>query len=83
MKVIEPSASIKMAELAASLKNEGKTVLNLSIGEPNFTPANHICKAAKDSMDRGETGYASSQGIPALRGAIAGKRQTIPTWFNL
>ncbi|RZN36993.1 MAG: pyridoxal phosphate-dependent aminotransferase [Methanophagales archaeon ANME-1-THS] len=70
---IEESATIKMGHLAKQLEDEGKEVLNFSLGEPDFKTPSHICDAAKKALDLGYTHYTSSAGITELREAIATK----------
>ncbi len=62
-----------MGQIAEQLRAEGKSVLNFTLGEPDFTTPEHICAAAKDAMNRGYTHYTSSAGIPELREEIARK----------
>ena len=73
---VEESATIKIANLANQLKQDGVDVISFSLGEPDFDTPRHICDAAADAMYRGETHYAPSAGIPELRGAIADKLRT-------
>jgi aspartate aminotransferase len=70
---IEESATIKMGHIAKKLQEEGKEVLNFSLGEPDFKTPEHICAAAKKALDLGYTHYTSSAGIEELRGEIAKK----------
>jgi len=70
---VEPSATLRISDLAGELESEGADVVDLSVGEPDFTTPEHIRKEAKASLDRGETGYTPSAGIPDLREAIAHK----------
>jgi aspartate aminotransferase len=72
---IEESATIKMGQLAQQLQDEGKAVMNFTLGEPDFRTPEHICDAAKKAMERGYTHYTNSQGITELREAIARKIQ--------
>jgi aspartate aminotransferase len=70
---VEPSATIAISNLSAELEADGVDVVDLSVGEPDFaTPAN-IVQAGKDAIDAGHTGYAPSNGIPALKEAIVDK----------
>lgn len=70
---IPESATIKMSNLANELKSQGNDVISFSLGEPDFDTPKHIIDEAKASLDRGETHYTPSPGIPALREAIAEK----------
>jgi len=70
---VEPSATIAISNLAAELEAEGKDVVDLSVGEPDFDTPEPIKGAAKNAMDAGHVGYTSSNGIPALKEAIVEK----------
>jgi aspartate aminotransferase len=70
---VEPSATLAISNLAAELEAEGKDVIDLSVGEPDFPTPDNVVQAGKDAMDAGHTGYTSSNGIPELREAIATK----------
>lgn len=70
---ISESATIRISNLASDLKQEGKDVISFSLGEPDFDTPKHICDAAKQSLDRGDTHYTPSAGISELRQAIAEK----------
>jgi len=60
-----------MAAKAKQLKAAGKTVYDLSVGEPDFTTPAHICAAAKAAIDAGHTHYTAASGILELRAAVA------------
>jgi aspartate aminotransferase len=68
---VEPSATLAISNKAAELEAEGKDVVDLSVGEPDFDTPENIKDAAKDALDAGHTGYTSSNGIPELKEAIA------------
>lgn len=70
---IEESATIKMSHIAQQLQDEGKDVLNFSLGEPDFKTPEHICEAARQALDLEYTHYTSSAGIVELREEIAKK----------
>ena len=70
---IAPSATVAMTQLARELKNEGKDVISLSAGEPDFDTPNHIKAAAIDAINRGETKYTAVDGIDELKEAIVKK----------
>lgn len=67
---LEPSATLAMAAKAKELKAAGRTVYDLSLGEPDFTTPEHICEAAVAAMDSGKTHYTVASGIPELKAAI-------------
>ncbi|WP_406657084.1 pyridoxal phosphate-dependent aminotransferase [Methanolobus sp. ZRKC2] len=76
LKRVEESATIKVANIATKLRQQGADVISFSLGEPDFDTPKHICDAAADAMYRGETHYTPSAGIPELREAIAEKLKT-------
>ena len=70
---VEPSATLAISNLSSELQAEGKDVVDLSVGEPDFPTPDNIIQAGKDAMDAGHTGYTSSNGIPELKDALAEK----------
>src|SRR5688500_2122398 len=68
---LEPSATLAMAAKAKELTAAGKTVYDFSVGEPDFTTPEHICRAAVEAMRAGHTHYTVASGIPELKKAIA------------
>ena len=58
---------------AAQLKREGKKVIGLSAGEPDFDTPDHVKVAAIDAIHKGYTKYTNVEGIPELRQAIIDK----------
>ncbi|MCB0642267.1 MAG: aminotransferase class I/II-fold pyridoxal phosphate-dependent enzyme, partial [Phaeodactylibacter sp.] len=67
------SATIKMAQLARELNEQGKSVISLSLGEPDFDTPQHIKDAAKKALDDGYTKYTPVPGLVELRKAITNK----------
>ena len=70
---IQPSPTIAMSIKARELKAEGKDIIELAAGEPDFPTPSHIIKAAEDAMSRGETKYTDPDGTPALKQAVCDK----------
>jgi len=70
---IKPSPTIAMANKALMLKAEGKDVIGLAAGEPDFDTPQNIKDAAKRAIDRGDTKYTVVDGTMELKKAIAGK----------
>ena len=70
---IKPSPTIAMANKALALKAEGKDVIGLAAGEPDFDTPQNIKDAAKRAIDRGDTKYTQVDGTPELKKAIAAK----------
>jgi aspartate aminotransferase len=56
---------------ARALEAQGKSIVHLEIGEPDFPTPKHIVEAGKRALDEGWTKYGPSQGLPDLREAIA------------
>ena len=73
LEMIAPSATVAMTQLARELKSEGKDVISLSAGEPDFDTPDNIKKAAIDAIIRGETKYTAVDGIDELKEAIINK----------
>jgi aspartate aminotransferase len=70
---IKPSATIVITQKARDLKAQGRDVISLSVGEPDFDTPDHIKEAAIAAIRRGETKYPPVSGIVPLREAIAAK----------
>jgi aspartate aminotransferase len=71
---LEESATIAMAQKARELKADGKDIISLSLGEPDFKTPAHIREAAKLAIDEGKFfSYPPIPGYPDLRKAIAEK----------
>jgi aspartate aminotransferase len=56
---------------ARALEAQGRSIIHLEIGEPDFPTPQHIVDAAKQALDEGWTHYGPTQGLPELREAIA------------
>jgi len=56
---------------ARALEAQGKSIVHLEIGEPDFDTPKHIVEAAKQALDQGWTHYGPTQGYPELREAVA------------
>ena len=72
---VKPSPSSAAQDRANQLRREGKDIVNLVVGEPDFDTPEHIRRAACEAIERGETRYTMSAGTPALRQAICDKLQ--------
>ena len=65
------SPTVATAARATLLRASGREVLDFSVGEPDQGTPERIRRAASDAMNRGETRYVPSLGVPALRKAVA------------
>ena len=70
---VQPSATIAVTQKARDLKAQGRDVIGLGAGEPDFDTPDNIKQAAVDAINRGETKYTAVDGIPELKEAIAAK----------
>jgi aspartate aminotransferase len=70
---IKPSPSTSAADRANELRRQGKSIVNLVVGEPDFDTPEHIRKAAAEAMNKGQTRYTLMAGTVELRQAIVAK----------
>ncbi|WP_019997922.1 pyridoxal phosphate-dependent aminotransferase [Aureimonas ureilytica] len=70
---VKPSATIAVSQKARELKAQGRDVIGLGAGEPDFDTPDNIKQAAVEAIARGETKYTPISGIPQLREAISKK----------
>jgi len=73
LKRIKPSMTVGINIKANALRAEGKDVLVLAAGEPDFDTPLNIRNAASEAMDSGQTRYVPGKGTPALQKAIQSK----------
>ena len=70
---IQPSFTLQMATIAAELRAKGESVINFSVGEPDFNTPENIRDAGKRAMDQGYTKYTAGPGMIEFRQAICKK----------
>ena len=70
---IKPSPTLAISARAAQLKAEGKDIINLGVGEPDFDTPQHIKDAAVAAIAKGFTKYTAVGGTPSLKKAVADK----------
>ncbi len=70
---VPASATITMAQKARDIKAQGKDVISLTLGEPDFDTPEHIKNAAKRALDEGQTKYTPVPGTNNFREAICAK----------
>jgi aspartate aminotransferase len=73
VQAIKPSPTLAVTARAAKLKAEGKDIIGLGAGEPDFDTPQHIKVAAIDAINKGFTKYTAVGGIPSLKQAIIAK----------
>ncbi len=72
---IKPSATITVSMKAMELKAQGKDIVSLGFGEPDFDTPKHIRAAAIEAINSGQTRYTPVDGTPELKAAIIHKFQ--------
>ncbi|WP_272699151.1 pyridoxal phosphate-dependent aminotransferase [Desulfovibrio sp. Fe33] len=69
---IKPSATLAVNTKAQELQAQGREIISLAVGQPDFSTPPNVCEAAKAALDEGFTRYTAVPGIPELREAVAG-----------
>jgi aspartate/methionine/tyrosine aminotransferase len=72
---IAPFHVMELAKMAAQLEQQGRHIIHMGIGEPDFTATPQVVEAAHRAMAEGKMQYTSAMGLLALRNAIAGHYQ--------
>jgi aspartate aminotransferase len=72
---VKPSPTLAMTARAAQMRRDGKDVISLSVGEPDFDTPAHIREAGIDAIRTGFTRYTNADGMPELKDAIISKFQ--------
>ena len=70
---VKPSSTIAMSSLATQMKSEGRDVISLSAGEPDFDTPDHIKNAAIKAIKSGQTKYTDPDGMKTLKEAVCEK----------
>ncbi|MFT5693352.1 MAG: aspartate/methionine/tyrosine aminotransferase [Oceanicoccus sp.] len=68
---IQPFRVVEILDRAKQLEAQGRDIIHMAAGEPDFTTAGPIVKAAQISLGRGDTHYSQAAGIPQLREALS------------
>jgi aspartate/methionine/tyrosine aminotransferase len=69
---IAPFHVMELAKMAAELERQGRDLIHMGIGEPDFTAPQPVIDAATRAMAEGKLQYTSALGLPSLRDAISG-----------
>ena len=70
---IKPSPTLAVTTRAAELRAQGKDIIGLGVGEPDFDTPDHIKEAAIEAIRAGKTKYTAVDGTPSLKKAIVAK----------
>ena len=73
LKRVKPSPTVALTGRVARLKAEGKDIIGLGVGEPDFDTPVHIADAGVEAIRKGFTRYTAVEGIPDLKDAIIAK----------
>lgn len=72
MSHIEPFHVMNLLAIAKQMEAQGKEVVHMEIGEPDFVTPEPVIRAAETALKQGQTHYTPAVGLPALRERIAG-----------
>jgi len=72
-KSLQYSGTLQFSLKARQLKEQGREIISLGLGEPEFDTPEHIKQAAKEALDAGLTRYSSPAGLGELRDLVAAK----------
>jgi aspartate aminotransferase len=72
---VKPSATLAATDKARELARQGKNIISLSVGEPDFDTPDNVKEAGIKAIRDGKTKYTNTDGIPELKEAIAAKFQ--------
>ncbi len=75
VQTVKPSPTLAVTARAKELKSQGKDIIGLGAGEPDFDTPEHIKQAAIEAIRAGFTKYTAVDGTPELKDAIIGKFQ--------
>jgi aspartate/methionine/tyrosine aminotransferase len=64
--------ALEVFSRAKELERQGRSIIHLELGEPDFHPAAPVVDAVRDAVAAGKDRYVATRGVPALRQAIAG-----------
>ena len=68
---IQPFHVMELSKMAAELERQGRSIIHMNIGEPDFTAPAPVLEAASRAMAAGRLQYTAATGIPQLREAIS------------
>lgn len=72
---VKPSPTLAVSALSSKLKAEGRDIIGLGVGEPDFDTPAHVCEAAIQAIREGKTRYTPVDGIAELKQAVINKFQ--------
>ena len=72
VKKVTPFRVMSIVQRASELEDQGRKIVHMEVGEPDFSTAAPIINAAKKALDEGLTQYTAASGIPQLRECLVG-----------
>src|ERR1700726_4938331 len=72
METLGTETAFEVLARANALAAQGRSIINLGIGQPDFPTPAHIVEAGRKALADGHHGYTAANGIPPLREAVAG-----------
>src|ERR671928_1214066 len=71
MNVLGTETAFEVLARAKALEAQGRSIVNLGIGQPDFPTPGHIVEAGRKALADGHHGYTPANGVPQLRAAVA------------
>ena len=68
---VRPFVVMDVVARAKELESQGRDIVRMDVGDPDFATPDVVTKAAEEAMEAGDTGYTQSRGLPDLRDAVA------------
>jgi aspartate aminotransferase len=73
LKRVKPSPTVALTGRVAKLRAEGRDIIGLGVGEPDFDTPAHVADAGVEAIRKGFTRYTAVEGIPELKDAVIAK----------
>ena len=80
MSGIEPFRVMELLARAKTLEAQGRSIVHMEIGEPDFPTPRPVCDAGMQALDCGNLFYTPATGLPALREKIAAYYESIDSF---
>jgi len=72
-RAVRPFVVMDVVARAKELERQGRDIVRMDVGDPDFSTPDVVTRAAEVAMEGGDTGYTQSQGLPDLREAVSGR----------
>ncbi|MBD3275707.1 MAG: aminotransferase class I/II-fold pyridoxal phosphate-dependent enzyme [Candidatus Marinimicrobia bacterium] len=74
---VQPSMTMAVVDKAASLRSQGRDIIDFGVGEPDYETPEHVKQAAVEALNQGHTRYTKNVGIDELREAVVSKLERV------